>query len=186
MKKKILFIVGSLRKGSFNRQLAELAADLIKEKAEACFLEYGDIPYMDQDKESPVLEEIARVRQEALESDGIWIFTPEYNHFFPGVLKNLLDWLSRPLEPGNYGSGTAVAGKPVTISGAGGKMAASGARESLTSLLGFMRMKIMDGHQTGVALPGEAFMGKGYTPTEETVDQLKVQADEFLKFIDQA
>ena len=89
--KKVLMIVGSMRKKSFNRQLAAIAAELLRGKAEVSFLEYADIPYMNQDIEFPVPEEIARVREEVSRADGIWIITPEYNYSYPGVLKNLLD-----------------------------------------------------------------------------------------------
>ena len=115
-------VVGSLRKNSFNRALAEKAAELREGKAEVSFLRYDDIPFMNQDIESPVPAEIARVREEVMSSDGVWFFSPEYNHCFSGVLKNLLDWLSRPLVPGNYASGTAIAGKKTAISGAAGSL----------------------------------------------------------------
>ena len=44
---------------------------------------------------------VARVRREVVGSDGVWFFTPEYNYSYPGLLKNLLDWLSRPLVKGD-------------------------------------------------------------------------------------
>ena len=95
--KKIVFIVGSLRKNSFNKSLAEAAAEIIGERASISFLDYSDIPYMNQDIEYPAPEAIQRIREEIIDADGIWIFSPEYNFNIPGVLKNLLDWLSRPL-----------------------------------------------------------------------------------------
>ena len=98
MKPKILAIVGSLRKASYNRQLAEKAKELIADNAEFEILEYADIPYMNQDIEFPAPEEILRVRAQVKQADGIWFFTPEYNHSIPGVLKNLIDWLSRSVS----------------------------------------------------------------------------------------
>ena len=115
MTKKVLFIIGSLRKKSFNRQLAAKCREILMQKgAEISELEYSDIPFMNQDSEMPVPASINRVRAEVAAADGIWIFTPEYNFAVPGVLKNLLDWLSRPLVPGDFTSGTAIAGKKVT------------------------------------------------------------------------
>lgn len=111
---KILAIVGSLRKDSYNRQLALAAKEIIGDRADFNLLEYKDIPMMNQDIEFPAPEPVKRVREEVKSSDGIWFFTPEYNHFFPGVLKNLIDWLSRPVsnkEP------QVLAGKPAAISG---------------------------------------------------------------------
>ena len=94
--KKVLLIVGSLRKESFNLQLAQLAAEMLKDKTQVSILHYADLPFMNPDIEFPTPESVARVRQEVLAADGIWIFSPEYNYQIPGVLKNLLDWLSRP------------------------------------------------------------------------------------------
>ena len=92
--KRILMIVGSMRKESFNKKLALLAKELISDRAEVSFLEYKDIPPMNQDIEYPAPEEIERVRREVKSADGIWFMTAEYNYSYPGVLKNLLDWLS--------------------------------------------------------------------------------------------
>ena len=91
MTKKILFIIGSLRKNSFNRQLAAKCREILLQKgAEVSELEYSTIPFMNQDSETPVPASINRVRTEVAAADGIWIFTPEYNFAVPGVLKNLL------------------------------------------------------------------------------------------------
>ena len=140
--KKILFIVGSMRKQSFNRQLSEIVKEKLNGKAEIKELAYSDLPYMNQDIEFPTPEVVARVRAEVKEADGIWIFTPEYNYSYPGVLKNLLDWLSRPYKANDFASGTAVLEKKVTISGIGGKFATAGVREKLKELLGFIKMKL--------------------------------------------
>ena len=112
---RIIFIIGSLRRNSFNRALAENAAAIIGERAEISFLEYQDIPYMNQDIEYPAPESIRRIREEIMSADGIWIFSPEYNFNIPGVLKNLLDWLSRPLVKGDAERVSAVTGIPVTL-----------------------------------------------------------------------
>ena len=88
--KKVLMIVGSLRKDSFNLQLAKVAEEILKGQAEVRYLHYADMPFMNQDMEFPTPESVARVRQEVLAADGIWIFSPEYNYQIPGVLKNLL------------------------------------------------------------------------------------------------
>lgn len=97
MKKiKILAIVGSLRKESYNRQLALTAKVVVGDRADFELLEYQDIPLMNQDIEYPAPKAVKSVRDAVKSADGIWFFTPEYNHYFPGVLKNLIDWLSRP------------------------------------------------------------------------------------------
>jgi len=113
-KNKILAIVGSLRKESYNRQLALAAKEILGDRVDFSILDYQDVPFMNEDIEFPTPEAVKRVREEVKTADGIWFFTPEYNHFFPGVLKNLIDWLSRPVsdkEP------KVLAGKPAAISG---------------------------------------------------------------------
>lgn len=180
MNKTLLFIVGSLRTNSFNRQIANAAKDLIGERANVTFLEYADVPYMNQDIEFPAPESVERVRTAVQAADGIWIFTPEYNYQIPGALKNLLDWLSRPLEPGNYGAGTAVTGKAVTVSGAGGSSVTAGCRGHLDKLLEIMGMKVMTESETGVVLPVEAFQTGEFEISEDVKKQLSEQADAFL------
>jgi len=109
---KIVAVVGSLRRESYNRQLALAAKEMLKGKADFEILEYQDIPFMNQDIEFPAPDSIKRVRAQVKAADGLWFFSPEYNHFFPGVLKNLIDWLSRQIsetEP------QVLAGKPAAL-----------------------------------------------------------------------
>ena len=184
MTKKILFIIGSLRKNSFNRQLAAKCREILAQKgAEISELEYSGIPFMNQDVEMPVPESISRIRTEVAAADGIWIFTPEYNFAVPGVLKNLLDWLSRPLVPGDFTSGTAIAGKKVTMSGVGGKNATKNVRADLKKLLDFIKTEVICGEGNGFAADGTAFQTDVLTLSENDIAVLKKQADEFLKAI---
>lgn len=182
-KKTILFVIGSLRKDSFNRQLAKKAEEYLGSRAEVRYLEYGDIPYMNQDIEFPVPPAILRVRKEVEAADAVWIFTAEYNYNIPGVLKNLLDWLSRPLAVGDPQRVTAVTGKPVTISGAGGKGMTASVRRHLDALLPFMKMKLMKEGETGIAVPAEAWSSNVLTLSEEQQAALKKQAEDFLSFL---
>ena len=182
MTKKILFIIGSLRKNSFNKQLAAKCREILLQKeAEISELKFSDIPFMNQDSEMPVPESISRIRAEVAAADGIWIFTPEYNFAVPGVLKNLLDWLSRPLVPGDFTSGTAIAGKKVTISGVGGKNATKNVRADLKKLLDFIKTEVICGEGNGFAADGAAFQTDVLTLSENDLALLQKQAEEFLK-----
>lgn len=181
--KKILFIVGSIREKSFNRQLAVEVSKMLEGKAETSFLEYKDIPFMNQDIEFPAPKEVARVRKEAKEADGIWIFTPEYNYSYPGVLKNLLDWLSRPLIKNDPERKSSVKGKKVAISGVAGKSEGAGSREKLKELLEMMNMKIME-TQVGVSINPEAWSTDELIISEDKKEELKKQVEEFFKFLD--
>ena len=98
---KVLFIVGSLRKKSFNRQLAEEAQRILGKRADTSILDWADVPVLNQDEEFPTPAPVQRVRNAVVDADAIWFVTPEYNHSMPGGFKNLIDWLSRPLQDGS-------------------------------------------------------------------------------------
>lgn len=178
--KKILFVIGSLRVKSFNRQVAQVAKELIGNRAEVQELDYSDLPLLNQDIEQPELEVVARIRKAVTEADGLWIFTPEYNMSYPGHLKNLLDWLSRPVKPMDYGTPTCINGKRVAISGAGGKAATAGCRAKLTDLLTFMKAEVLN-EQVGIAVPAEAWGTDVLVLTDEQKVALKVQADRLIE-----
>ena len=177
--KKILFIIGSLRAKSFNRQLANEAKTIIGQRAEVSELDYSDLPLLNQDIEQPEPAAVARIRKDVSEADALWIFTPEYNFSYPGHLKNLLDWLSRPVVPMGYATPTCINGKRVAISGAGGKAATANCRAKLTELLDFIKADVLP-NQTGVAVPAEAWGTDILTLTDEQKAELKAQAEALI------
>ena len=177
--KKILFIIGSLRAKSFNRQLAGVAKEIIGDRAEVTELDYSDLPLMNQDIEQPEPDAVARVRKAIAEADALWIFTPEYNFSYPGHVKNLLDWLSRPVKPMDYATPTCINGKRVAISGAGGKAATANCRAKLTELLTFIKADVLN-EQTGIAVPADAWATDILTLSEEQKMQLATQAEALL------
>lgn len=183
MAKKVLFVVGSSREKSFNMQLAKIAEKYLEGKAEVSFLSYGDVPFMNQDAEFPAPKAVARVRKAVMEADGVWFFNPEYNYSYPGVVKNLVDWLSRPLVEGDFSSGTAILKKKVTLSGVSGASAAKGSREKLDELLHKVRADVYPGSETGVALDRSAFMSNVLTLSDKSRNELESQADAFLTFL---
>ncbi|MEU6541426.1 NAD(P)H-dependent oxidoreductase [Streptomyces sp. NPDC047000] len=114
MSVRILALVGSLRAGSHNRQLAEAAVKLAPEGAEVVLYEgLADIPFYNEDidVEGDVPAAAAKLREAAGGADAFLLFSPEYNGTIPAVLKNAIDWLSRP-----FGAG-ALTGKPVAVIG---------------------------------------------------------------------
>jgi NAD(P)H-dependent FMN reductase len=114
MSVRILALVGSLRAGSTNRRLAEAAVKLAPEGVEVELYEgLADVPFYteDLDVEGGVPAAAAQLRAAAQAADAFLLFSPEYNGTIPAVLKNAIDWLSRP-----YGAG-AFGGKPVAVVG---------------------------------------------------------------------
>ena len=177
--KKILFIIGSLRAKSFNRQVANEAKEIIGNRAEVSELDYSDLPLLNQDIEQPEPAVVARIRKAVSEADAMWIFTPEYNLSYPGHLKNLLDWMSRPIIPLDYGTPTCINGKRVAISGAGGKAATANCRAKLTELLTFIKAEVLP-EQIGIAVPAEAWGTDVLVLTDEQKEELKAVAEKII------
>lgn len=180
-KANILAIVGSLRKDSYNLQLANAAKELIGDRADFTILQYQDVPMFNQDIEYPAPEAVQLVREAVKAADGIWFFTPEYNHFFPGVLKNLIDWLSRPVsdkEP------QVLAGKPAAISGVSLGMSGTGiAQDHLVTLISFLNMNVMNVPRVAVPNAWQQVDDQGKLVLKESYQFLEQQADAFLDFI---
>ena len=111
---RILGISGSLRRGSHNTELLRAAARSLPPGVELEIYDgLADLPHYNEDLDvDPVPEPVARLRRSITRSDGLLIATPEYNGSVPGVLKNAIDWASRPF-PDN-----ALKGKPTAVIGA--------------------------------------------------------------------
>ena len=111
---RILVLLGSLRAASVNRQLAEVAVEVAPDEVTlTLFDRLGELPFYNEDIDTEgVAEAVRALRQESERAEAVLIVTPEYNASIPGVLKNAIDWLSRP-----YGAG-ALKGKPLAVIGA--------------------------------------------------------------------
>jgi NAD(P)H-dependent FMN reductase len=186
----ILFVIGSTRKNSFNRQLANITEKLIAKYAsnncaqiQVNYLQFDNLPFFNQDIEFPTPEAVAKIRDEFSKADGIWIFTPEYNQSYPGYLKNLIDWLSRPLKKNDFSSGTVIQNKKITISGVSGKSAAGNSRKKLSELLTYVGADLFLGEGTGIALNGQSFATDTLSLTDENLEKLHMQVLEFLRFV---
>lgn len=181
---KILFVPGSLRKNSLNRQLAEQAANLLGDYADTQILDYQDVPLFNQDEEFPVPQAVERVRAQFLEADAIWFFTPAYNMQIPGVLKNLLDWMSRPTAQSADFRQTALFGKTAAISGIGGKNKTANVRILLRDLLKFCGMNVIE-DSFGFAATPQEFAGAPLVITEEIEKDLRLEAKNLEEVLDQ-
>ncbi len=113
--KKVIAIVGSLRKESVNRQLFNNYKDLAKEYFVLEEASIGEIPLYNQDIEQEP-SSVTSLALKIAESDGIIFFSPEYNYSIPGVLKNAIDWLSRSkLKPFDGKPAAIIGGSPGNI-----------------------------------------------------------------------
>lgn len=135
MPKQIGYIVGSLRKESINRKLANAVVKLGPADFSFKELRIGDLPLYNQDQDNAQAPEVQRLKSELRAVDAVLFFTPEYNRSVPGVLKNALDNASRP-----YGQG-AWAGKPAGILGASiGAIGTAVAQLHLRTILAYLDM----------------------------------------------
>jgi len=122
---RVVGIAGSLRKASYNRALLRAAREVAPERLRIEVLDLEDVPLFNEDVEaaSEPLSVLA-LRDAIREADGLLIATPEYNHGVPGVLKNAVDWLSRPPRQ------AVLTGKPTALMGASMGMTGSARGQS--------------------------------------------------------
>ena len=108
---KVLGFAGSLRRDSLNKALLTAARELAPESMEIEAFDLGPIPLYDEDlRQAGLPEAVAAFRQAIAAADAVLIATPEYNYSFSGIVKNAVDWASRPPDQ-------PFAGKPVAITG---------------------------------------------------------------------
>ncbi len=109
---RILGVVGSLRRASYNRGLMRAAIELGLPEVEIEVFDLGEFPPFNQDQELDPPDVVQRFKETIRASDALLIATPEYNYGVPGVLKNAIDWASRPYAENPF------ADKPVGLMGA--------------------------------------------------------------------
>lgn len=111
-KTRVLGFVGSLRKDSYNKALLRMAVEVVPAEVELETFDLEGIPPYNQDQENDPPAKVREFKERIRAADAVLIATPEYNYSIPGVLKNAIDWASRP-----YGT-NAFDGKPVALMGA--------------------------------------------------------------------
>jgi chromate reductase len=130
---KIAVVVGSLRRDSFNRKLADAIVKLAPAEFSFKQVQIGDLPLYNQDDDAAQAEPVKRLKAEVAAAQGLLFVTPEYNRSMPGVLKNAIDHASRP-----YGQ-SAWAGKPAGVLGASvGTIGTAAAQQHLRNVLAYL------------------------------------------------
>lgn len=135
---QIAVIVGSLRRASFNRQLAHAIEKLAPAEFTFKQVEIGDLPLYNQDEDANPADSVKRLKDEISAAHGLLFVTPEYNRSIPGVLKNAIDHASRP-----YGQ-SAWAKKPAGVLGVSvGVIGTSLAQQHLRNVLAYLDLPTM-------------------------------------------
>jgi chromate reductase len=164
---QILGIAGSLRTQSFNRSLLKNAQDLLPAGAQLEIYNLDDLPLYNQDLEQPLPPSVDRLKSAIARSDAILFATPEYNYSIPGVLKNAIDWASRP------GGASAWAGKPAAIVGATpGALGTARAQYHLRQILVALDMPTVNQPEVMIAGARDRFGANGRLSDEKSVQLL--------------
>jgi chromate reductase, NAD(P)H dehydrogenase (quinone) len=139
-KSQIAVVVGSNRRDSLNRRLARALVGLGVDKFDAVFVRIDDLPLYNQDHETPLPAAVTRFKNALSAADGVLIVTPEHNRSIPAVLKNAIDWGTRP-----YGT-NVWADKPAFITGtAPGAIATALVQQHLRSVMAGLGMIVLGG-----------------------------------------
>ncbi|HYH55839.1 MAG TPA: NAD(P)H-dependent oxidoreductase [Anseongella sp.] len=166
---RILGIAGSLRQGSFNRAALREAAKLAPEGTVVEIFELeGGIPGFNQDEENNPPPKITELKQKIREADALLFVTPEYNYSVPGVLKNAIDWASRP-----YGD-SAFDGKPAAVMGASiGTIGTARAQYHLRQMFVFLNMPCVNQPEVMIAGAAEKFDEEGNLNDDKAKDLMR-------------
>jgi NAD(P)H-dependent FMN reductase len=170
---KVLALVGSLRAASINRKIAELAASVAPENVSITLFEgLKDLPFYNEEidntmtADAPQLAPVIALRAAAGEADAALVVTPEYNGSIPAVVKNAIDWLSRP-----FGSG-ALKDKPLAVVGGGfGRYGGVWAHDETRKSFGIAGARVVDAIKLSV--PFATLEGKAPAENAELTENVR-------------
>jgi chromate reductase len=162
-KLKIIGFAGSLRKGSYNRSLLRSAGQLLPQDTILEIFDLSDIPPFNQDLEANMPAKVNEFKSKIRESDALLIATPEYNYSVPGVLKNAIDYASRPYGDNPFDD------KPVAIMSASvGMLGGARAQYHLRQMFVFLNMHPINSPEVIVTSASNKFDAEGNLLDENT------------------
>ncbi len=175
---QIAVIVGSNRRDFLNRKLAEALAKLAAGKFEPKFVRIDDLPMYNQDHEGNLVPQVVRFKDELAKADGVLIVTPEHNRSIPTVLKNAVDWGTRPWGKNNW------AGKPIAIAGTSpGALGAALAQSHLRQVLSGSLSAFLFGGEIYITYKEGLIDDQGNVADEGTKKFLQGFVDGFVAFV---
>jgi chromate reductase len=159
----ILGIAGSLRKNSFNRAALRVAGASAPQGVTIDIFDIAGLPGFNEDQEKSPPPQVVDLKKRIRAADAVLFVTPEYNYSIPGVLKNAIDWASRP-----YGD-SAWSGKPAAIMGASiGGQGTSRAQYHLRQCMVFLNMFPLNQPEVMIPMAGQKFDAQGNLTDDET------------------
>lgn len=177
--KNIAVIVGSLRKESINRKLAKALVKLAPADLEFEYLDVGYLPHYNQDLEEDVPEVVAAFRQKVKAADGYMFVVPEYNRGAPGMVKNALDWGSRPPRESGW------VGKPALLAGAsGGAIGTAAMQVHLRAILSSIGIHAMGHPEVYIQFKKDLIDDDGNVTVESTEKFLATVMERFGSWVE--
>jgi chromate reductase len=159
----ILGFAGSLRRQSYNRALLRACREMLPQSASLEIFELDNIPPFNQDNETSLPPKAAEFKQSIKKSDALLIVTPEYNFSVPGVLKNAIDWASRPFGDNSF------AGKVAAIMSASpGMLGGARAQYHLRQVLVCLDVQTLNKPEVFVTYAAQKFDTEGRLIDEPT------------------
>lgn len=175
---KVVALVGSIRKDSYNLQLTKYIQERYQEQLDIEILNIRDIPHYDQDIENNAPIIVKEFKQKVAKADAVLWVTPEYNYSIPGVLKNAIDWLSRVDK--------ILIGKPSWIMGASmGNLGTVRAQQHLRDILFSpgVSSPLLPGNEVYIGAVHQKIDEHGYLTHEPTVQFLDLVVENFIKWM---
>src|SRR4030095_15927291 len=173
----ILGIAGSLRAGSFNRAALRAAQSLVPAGATLETFDIKGLPGFSQDEEATPPAKVVELKQRVRAADAILFVTPEYNYSVPGVLKNAIDWASRP-----YGD-SAWTKKPVAVMGASvGTLGTARAQYHLRQVFVFLNMYAVNQPEVMISQAHKHFDEHGNCTDEVAKTPIRQMLEELVKW----
>jgi len=179
MKIKIAAFSGSLRKDSYNTKLVKAFIRLAPDDVTADIIQIGDLPLLNEDLESDLPIPVRELHQSIDGADAILLATPEYNRSYSPVLKNALDWGSRPEGKNKWNK------KPALVIGCTPyALGAFGAQHHLRQVLVYLNMYPLQQPEFYLGKAGDKFNEKGELTDEPTKKLIGQVWTEFVQWIE--
>lgn len=173
----ILGIAGSLRKQSYNRGALHAAAELVPDGVTLDIFDLDGIPVYNQDEEKDPPQSVLELKKRIRSADALLFATPEYNYSVPGVLKNAIDWASRP-----YGD-SAWGGKPAAIMGATpGMLGTARAQYHLRQICVTLDILVLNKPEVMIGNATEKFDEQGQLTDPKTRDYIRKMLESLVNW----
>jgi chromate reductase, NAD(P)H dehydrogenase (quinone) len=175
---QIAVVVGSLRKASFNRQLAHAVISLAPADFKFEFIDIGSLPLYSQDYDADYPEAARKLKQQIEAADALLFVTPEYNRSMPGVLKNAIDWASRPWGKNSW------TGKPGAVLGTSpGAIGTALAQQHLRNVLAYLDVPLLGQPEMFIKHDASRINEKGEIVNADTRQFLQAFADRYVAWV---